>query len=314
MKKAKLIVLIAVMPFVWTTKAVIIGFEVADGFTVNGPWPSGWEPHASSGSTVAVTTNHPTEGSQGLELLAAAGGSAYVNYWVNLPIPLDRRTTISVDIVASNFSPPDEWNFSGYGNLAFYRQDYTWAGGLIFSLEDYDGYAPAQANDFHIYFLSGSSRELVGYFSPGVGYRYTVTIDRAAGTCAHRLDTLAGVLVAERTYSNSVSNIPLMSFTGSQNPGAPAYFDRLSIQVGPEPPVPATNLTIAVSGPNSRILGGQGSANSAYYVYATTNVTLPMSAWWLIGVTNSDGNGLIWFKDDDATNTQRFYRFGQSVP
>jgi hypothetical protein len=78
--------------------------------------------------------------------------------------------------------------------------------------------------------------------------------------------------------------------------------------------VPATNLTLQVSGPNARALSGQGAANSAYYVYASTNVTLPMSNWWLIGVTNSDAGGLIQFVDTGATNAQRFYRFGQPAP
>ncbi|MCX8091129.1 MAG: hypothetical protein N3I86_09405 [Verrucomicrobiae bacterium] len=43
-------------------------------------------------------------------------------------------------------------------------------------------------------------------------------------------------------------------------------------------------------------------------------MSLPMSAWWLIGVTNSDAGGLIQFVDVGATNPQRFYRFGQPVP
>jgi hypothetical protein len=80
------------------------------------------------------------------------------------------------------------------------------------------------------------------------------------------------------------------------------------------PAAPATNLTIFVTGPSSRALGGQGAANSAYYLYASTNVTLPMSNWWLLGVTNSDAGGLIQFVDPAATNAQRFYRFGQPVP
>jgi autotransporter-associated beta strand protein len=87
----------------------------------------------------------------------------------------------------------------------------------------------------------------------------------------------------------------------------------LSVSGGP-PVAPATNLTIAVSGPSSRTLGAQGAASSPYYVYASTNVTLPMSAWWLIGVTNSDVGGLIQFVDTGATNAQRFYRLGQPAP
>ncbi|MCX8091284.1 MAG: hypothetical protein N3I86_10215 [Verrucomicrobiae bacterium] len=78
--------------------------------------------------------------------------------------------------------------------------------------------------------------------------------------------------------------------------------------------MPATNLTIRAVGPASFALGGQGAANSAYSVYASTNITLPMSNWWLIGVTNSDAGGLIQFVAPAATNVQRFYRFGPPSP
>jgi hypothetical protein len=89
-----------------------------------------------------------------------------------------------------------------------------------------------------------------------------------------------------------------------------------SIAVLSAPPaaVPATNLTIVAVGPTSFNLGGAGATNSAYGVYASTNVTLPMTNWWLIGVTNSNGGGVIQFLDPLATNAQRFYRFGQTVP
>jgi autotransporter-associated beta strand protein len=86
------------------------------------------------------------------------------------------------------------------------------------------------------------------------------------------------------------------------------------LSTGAEPPVPATNLTIQAVGPASFALGGQGAANRAYSVYASTNIALPMSNWWLIGVTNSDAGGLIQFVDAAATNAQRFYRFGQPAP
>jgi fibronectin-binding autotransporter adhesin len=76
-------------------------------------------------------------------------------------------------------------------------------------------------------------------------------------------------------------------------------------------PVPATNLTIVAAGPTSFSLGGMGAANSTYSVYASTNVTTPMTNWWLIGTTNSNGSGVIQFLDPQATNAQRFYRFGQ---
>jgi autotransporter-associated beta strand protein len=77
------------------------------------------------------------------------------------------------------------------------------------------------------------------------------------------------------------------------------------------PKVPATNLTIQVSGPTNRIVSGMGAASSAYNIYATTNVLLPMANWWWIGTTTSSAGGVIQYLDSGATNKQRFYRFGQ---
>jgi len=89
-----------------------------------------------------------------------------------------------------------------------------------------------------------------------------------------------------------------------------------SIQVMPTTPpaVPATNLTISAVSPGNVSLGGKGAPDSAYDVYAATNVMTPMTNWWLIGTTNSNGSGAIQFFDSQATNEQRFYRFGQPVP
>ena len=75
-------------------------------------------------------------------------------------------------------------------------------------------------------------------------------------------------------------------------------------------PVPATNLTVVATGPNSRQLGGRGAGNSFYAVYAAPNMTLPV-VWTLIGNTISDSSGFITFVDTNATLSQRYYRFGQ---
>ncbi len=80
------------------------------------------------------------------------------------------------------------------------------------------------------------------------------------------------------------------------------------------PAVPATNVTIQASGPDSYLLGGSGAASSVYDVYAATNIAIPVSNWWKIGSTNSTAGGVIQFLDPQATNAQRFYRFGQTVP
>jgi fibronectin-binding autotransporter adhesin len=77
------------------------------------------------------------------------------------------------------------------------------------------------------------------------------------------------------------------------------------------PAVPATNLAIVATGPASFKLSGLGGANQTYGIYASTNLALPMANWWLIGTTNADAGGVIQFLDTQATNAQRFYRFGQ---
>jgi fibronectin-binding autotransporter adhesin len=84
-----------------------------------------------------------------------------------------------------------------------------------------------------------------------------------------------------------------------------------SIAVVSAPPtVMATNLTIRAVG-STALLGGSGAPNSVYAILTSTNVTTPMVNWWLIGITNSDAGGVIQFLDPQATNDQRFYRFGQ---
>ena len=76
------------------------------------------------------------------------------------------------------------------------------------------------------------------------------------------------------------------------------------------PPVKATNLVIVATGSGSFRVSGMGGANQAYGLYASTNVALPMTNWWLLGMTNANGNGGIQFLDVQATNDQRFYRVG----
>jgi hypothetical protein len=50
-----------------------------------------------------------------------------------------------------------------------------------------------------------------------------------------------------------------------------------------------------------------GSPGTSYTVLATTNVTLPLSNWFTVLVTNLPGNSA-FIQDNQATNKQRFYR------
>jgi autotransporter-associated beta strand protein len=138
----------------------------------------------------------------------------------------------------------------------------------------------------------------------GVG---TVTVTNIGGT-----DLAAGD--SFRIFNQGVSNALALSVVSA---GDVVWTNKLAVDGSiavlsvPLPNVPATNLTIVVASPTSISLGGLGAANSAYGVYASTNLTTPMTNWWLIGTTNSDAGGLIQFVDEQATNDQRFYRFGQ---
>jgi autotransporter-associated beta strand protein len=138
----------------------------------------------------------------------------------------------------------------------------------------------------------------------GVG---TVTVTNIGGTALAAGDSF-------RIFNKGVSNALALAVVSD---GGAVWTNRLAVDGSiavlsvPLPIVPATNLTILVASPTSISLGGMGAANSAYGVYASTNVTTPMTNWWLIGTTNSDAGGLIQFVDEQATNDQRFYRFGQ---
>jgi fibronectin-binding autotransporter adhesin len=115
-------------------------------------------------------------------------------------------------------------------------------------------------------------------------------------------------------FNKGVSNGQALTVVSS---GSVIWTNKLAVDgsiavlSAPAPKVPATNLTIVAAGPISFSLGGLGATNSAYKVYASTNVTTPMTNWWQIGITNSNAGGVIQFLDPQATNTQRFYRFGQ---
>jgi len=76
-------------------------------------------------------------------------------------------------------------------------------------------------------------------------------------------------------------------------------------------PQPAQNMSVMAAGPGSMLIGGTGAANSLYGVYSSTNVTTPMASWPLIGNTISDGTGVIQFVDPQATEPEKYYRFGQ---
>ena len=64
-------------------------------------------------------------------------------------------------------------------------------------------------------------------------------------------------------------------------------------------------------GPNTFRLTGSGAISQRCYVYASTNLTLPINEWWLLGTTNADAAGLVQFLDTQATNAQRFYRLSR---
>ena len=205
-----------------------IDFEQAEGFNPGGAWPAGWSSSSSSGGVAQVSTLHPTSGIQCVEFGAGMSGSASISYYPGWVIPADTKMRVQFDIRASEYGPPDDFNFSGYGGIYIYDQDYYKLGGVVLALEDYDGYDPVQADDFKLKFMYGSQMPVVGTFVPGTYYRYTLKIDRIINQITQRMEVIGGGTVAQQTYTYSGSSIPLIYFAGSQTPSTPAYADRLA--------------------------------------------------------------------------------------
>jgi MYXO-CTERM domain-containing protein len=206
------------------------GFEVSDGFEAGNPWPTGW-----SGDGVVSTAN-PASGAQSIQMAA----SQDMKYTANLPIT--EPTMLSVDICPGTHNPSKAENFLAYGHMYVYRQDYYFAGGVNFSLNDADdslgGTEFPSADEYQIIFwnTSGGAAEVVGQFSPGTWYRYSLLIDPTAGTTTHTLTLLNGTPVAQRTYSNAVSSIPQVNFYGTNASSGAAYIDNAYIgEPIPEP-------------------------------------------------------------------------------
>jgi hypothetical protein len=75
---------------------------------------------------------------------------------------------------------------------------------------------------------------------------------------------------------------------------------------------PTPNFTsIQIAGPSTIQLHAMGTANQLYYLWASTNVAMSGSNWWLLGSNNATSGGVISFMDLMATNRQRFYRLTQ---
>ncbi len=217
----------------------ITGFEVSDGFTVGGSWPAGWSGSAS------VSTANPAGGAQSIAL------SQSQNLVFSPFAAVSEPTELSVDICTSAHVPDEAFNFASYGHLYVYRQDYYFAGGLYFFLNDADdalgGYDLPAPAEYQIVFwnTSASQAEVVGAFAIDTWYRYTLSIDPSASTVTHNLALLDGTPVAERTYANSVTSVPQVYFYGSQAP-SPAYVDNAYF--GEPIPEPATATLLVLGG------------------------------------------------------------------
>ena len=117
-------------------------------------------------------------------------------------------------------------------------------------------------------------------------------------------------------YSGGIGGSGFAAFSLVAPPGFTAVLvdnsanQTVDILIQTEPPPPVLGH-IAPAGPSSFNLTGSGAPNEPYYVFASTNVALPLIDWWLIGTTNSDAGGLIRYLDHQATNDQRYYRFGR---
>lgn len=87
-------------------------------------------------------------------------------------------------------------------------------------------------------------------------------------------------------------------------PGTILYSDSGHNYVSQQPHV----SNVAVAGPNLVVGGSLGQTNGTYYVYTSTNMTLPLSSWTYRSSSASDTNGNFAFTNlIDPTETKRFY-------
>ena len=126
-------------------------------------------------------------------------------------------------------------------------------------------------------------------------------------------DTPLAINDSFQIFANPLPNGSALTVTG----GGATWTNKLAIDgtiavlAVSAQQVPATNLPITAGGANTFNLQGYGGASLSYNVFAYTNITAPMSSWWQIGTANANGSGVIQFTDTQATNSRRFYRFGQ---
>jgi len=161
----------------------------------------------------------------------------------------------------------------------------------------------------------------------------TIEVDRTASPSNDTI-IVAGTLTNAGTGTLTVTNInwtalktndsfqifnkPLLngSALNVASAGGVTWANKLavdgSIQVLSVPGVaPATNLAIQATGPTSFLVSGKGFPNAAYGVLTSTNVATPLPSWSWVGTATANGSGVIQFTDSAATNSQKFYRFGQ---
>jgi len=219
-----------------------IGFEVSDGFSVGGPWPTGWTPKPSG---VRIGTAWNNGGSQSLEVgLNGAWAWSAIDYRPPTPITAQPGvvTEVSVDILVSSAPVPTYYNFVGFGFFMVSDIDGYSAGAVSFSLQDWEyEYEENRADDFDIQTvdpLNWSGWSATGeYFTPGSSYHFATLIDWSAGTTTLRLTDLSGSLVHQATVNSLPNGVATVRFGGPShdNDSLPTYFDNFYVGDVPEP-------------------------------------------------------------------------------
>jgi hypothetical protein len=77
----------------------------------------------------------------------------------------------------------------------------------------------------------------------------------------------------------------------------------ISVSAAPLPRI----TTISLVGGSVVISGTNGPASTGYSVITSTNVTLPLASWTVLGTSSFDGSGNFSFTNGAASDPLRFY-------
>ncbi|MGN6556352.1 MAG: autotransporter-associated beta strand repeat-containing protein, partial [Verrucomicrobiota bacterium] len=150
--------------------------------------------------------------------------------------------------------------------------------------------------------LAGTNDQVVA--TGNIQYGGTLVVSSHSGTLdgADRFKLFSGA-----SYSGSFAEIL------PATPGDGFEWDLTSLPVDGTLKVAVLTLSIGSikrTAPTNAMLSGFGAPSQDYYIWSSTNVASPIESWSLLGWSKATAGGIIDFIDNQATNDQRFYRFG----